>query len=359
MIRWRMTLFGCAVALVAPLAAGASVLSDAAAALQPGRFTSINTGLTPNDFHPNSPGGSINDWADSGIWDPVQRKFAYIGKQAGCSNNYRNIVYDEASNSWSYGSVPLSSGCGHGYDQNTGDPVTGTHYFRPYAGQIYRANGSGWSTLPALPTPNTIVGGLAKSRTGVLYSDMIWDVYYDDATGTKVQVDARNGYPGWPLIGDYHNIAEYDPVHDVFLIAGGNNSRAMYRVSIVAGSPVRARLNDSPISIGVGEYAQHTNIQCDPVTGEFVIYKKESGTFYGYNIMTDTWRTLGTAGNGNFPPLPTGTGTSAVAAAINTHGVIMYVAHTSSTAAVYLYKHAAGGPADTVPPNRPAQLIAR
>ena len=89
--------------------------------------------------------------------------------------------------------------------------------------------------MPDLPSGTVIVAGIAKSRTGLLYSDVNWDVYYPDATGLKVQVDVDVAYPGLPRLGDYHSIAEYDPVHDVFLIGGGNNSRAMYRVAIVAG----------------------------------------------------------------------------------------------------------------------------
>jgi hypothetical protein len=357
---WRNCFLGCVVAIAWPAASGASVLSSAAAALQPGHYTTINTGLTGLDLQPDNSGGSILDWADSGGWDPVNHKFVYIGKEAGCTSTYRNIVYNEASNSWSYGPLPLTTGCGHGYDQNTVDPVTGTHYFRPYnSSTIYRFNGSSWTSLPSLPTPTVIVAGVAKSRTGLLYSDQLWDVWYDDATGQRTVIDVSVAYPTLPLIGDYHSIAEYDPVHDVFLIGGGNNTRAMYKVSIVNGSPVRTRLGDAAWEFGVGEYDPHTNITADPVTGEFIIYKKSTGVFYGYNIMTDTWRQIGVSGDGNMPPLPTGTNTSPIAAAVSSYGVIMYIAHTGSTAAVYLYKHAPAGPADTVKPSPPAQVLAR
>jgi len=357
---WRVAFLGCAVAMLGPVASEASVLSSAAAALQPGHYATLTTGLTGADLQPDNQAGSILDWADSGGWDPVNHKFVYIGKEAGCLSTYRNIVYDEASNTWSYGSVPITTGCGHGYDQNSVDPVTGTHYFRPYnSATIYKSNGSGWTSLPSLPTPFTIVAGVAKSRTGLLYSDQVWDAYFDDASGQLRTVDVRAVYPTLPLIGDYHSIAEYDPVHDVFLVGGGNNHLAMYRVAIVAGVPVRTYLRDAPWEYGVGETDPHTNITADPVTGEFVIYKKSTGTFYGYNIMTNTWRQIGTSGDGKMPPLPTGTSTSPIAAAINTYGVIMYVVETGSTAAVYIYKHAAAGPPDTVPPGAPTQLIAR
>ncbi|HEY6571883.1 MAG TPA: hypothetical protein VI198_01090 [Candidatus Eisenbacteria bacterium] len=357
---WRIIFLGCAVSAFAPAASDASVMSAAAAALQPGKSVAISTGLTGLDLQPDNSAGSILDWADSGIWDPVRRQFRFIGKEAGGTSHFRNIVYDETSNSWSYGPVPVAVGFGHGYDHNTGDPVTGTHYYRGYDSQtIYKFNGTSWTTMPALPSPVVIVAGIAKSPRGLLYSDPRWDVYYDDATGTRTVVDVNVAYPTWPKIGDYHSIAEYDKVHDVFLVGGGNNSLAMFRVAIVNGSPVRTRMNNAPWEYGVGEYDQHTTIVSDPVTGEFIIYKKQTGIFYGYNIMTDTWRQIGRSGDGNMPPLPTGTGTSSVAAAISTYNVIMWLGHTGSTAQVYLYKHAAAGPADTVNPSAPGQLLAR
>lgn len=357
---WRVCLLGCAVAAFLPAAADASVLSSAAASLQPGRHVAISTGLTRADLEPDGTGGSILDWADSGIWDPVLRRFEFIGKKAGGTSHFRNIVYDEASNSWSYGPVPVATGFGHGYDHNTGDPVTGKHYYRGYDSQtIWRLDGSTWNALPTLPSPVVIVAGIAKSPTGLLFSDRKWDVWYDDATGTKTQVDVGVAYPTYPAIGDYHSIAEYDAVHDVFLVGGGNNSLALYRVAIVNGRPVRTRLNNLAWEIGVGEYDQHTTIASDPVTGEFIIYRKKTGVFHGYNIMTDTWRQIGTSGDGNMPPLPTGTGTSPIAAAVSSYGVLMYIAQNGDIVNVYLYKHAAAGPADTVNPSVPGQLIAR
>jgi hypothetical protein len=357
MSAWRIGLLAVALAAAAPSAAEASVMSTAAAALPAGKYVAINTGLTGADLMPDGSGGSLLDWADSGAWDPTQRRFVYIGKKAGCSNNYYNIIYDENANSWSYGTVPIGSGCGHGYDGNTAGP--GVQYFHPYGStKIHRNTGSGWTSLADLPTPNTGIAGIARGPNGLLYADKIWDVWYPDG-GAKVQVNVGVTYPTFPPIGDYHSIAEYDPVHDVYLVGGGNGSRAIYRVAIVAGVPVRTRMGNAPFDFGVGEYDQHTNVTADPVTGEFIVYKKQTGIFYSYNIMTDTWRQIGVSGDGNMPPLPVGQNTSPVAAGIGAYGVIMYVAQNNTAAYVYLYKHAPAGPADNVPPNRPGQLLAR
>jgi hypothetical protein len=356
----RVGLLGFAIATFGSAAAvaDASVLSNAAAALQPGHYTTISTGLTANDLQPDSPGGSILDWADSGTWDPVRHQFAFIGKEAGSLSHYRNIVYDEASNSWSYGPVPLDTGYGHGYDGNTADPTTGIHFFKPYDSMtIYRQNGGSWTALPNLPSH--IISGIAKSPRGLLYSDLQYDAYYDDATAAWTVVNVGSAYPNDPTLGSYHSIVEYDRVHDVFLIGGGNGSSVRFRVSIVNGSPVRTLMSSAPWEYGVGETDQHTNVVSDPVTGEFIFYKKLTGTFYGYNIMTDTWRQIGTSGDGNMPPLPTGTGTSAAVAAVSTYGVIMWIAQNGTTASVYLYKHATAGPVDSVSPAPPSQLIAR
>ncbi|MGH7680478.1 MAG: hypothetical protein ACRENN_00655, partial [Candidatus Eiseniibacteriota bacterium] len=267
-----------ALLLASPTVAGASTLSTAAAGLQSGHYTTISTGLTGADLEPDNSSGSIFDWADSGFWDSVLHKFNYVGKEAGGTSHYRNIVYDEASNSWSYGPVPLDTGNGHGYDGNSGDPATGVHYFRPYnSNTIYKRSGSGWASLPGMSGSLSIVGGLAKSRTGVLYADAYWDVYYDDATGNKVQVQISSAYPSFPLLGDYHNVAEYDPVHDVFFVGGGNSSSAVFRVSIVNGSPVRTKMNNAPFTFGMGEGQEKVNVTADPVTGEFVVYRKYTG----------------------------------------------------------------------------------
>ena len=310
---------------------------------------------TLNPEYPAS-GGSILDWADSGGWDPVTHRFYFIGKRAGGGAAYRNIVYDEASNSWSYGPVPESTGLGHGYDGNTTDPVNGTHYFHPYSGNtIYKRSGSGWTTMvPSLPSGN--IAGIAKGVAGLLYSSVSGDDYYpDSAPGTAIHTTPNANDP---KIGWYHSITEYDAKDNVFLIGGGNydsgQPRAMYKVTIVNGNPVRTRLADAPFDFGVGEWDPHTTIQSDPVTGEFIFYRKINGQFYSFNIMTNTWRLLGTSGDGKMPPLPVND-TSPVGAAISTYGVIMYVAQT----AVYIYKHGASGPLDTASPAAPAALLAR
>jgi hypothetical protein len=208
------------------------------------------------------------------------------------------------------------------------------------------------------PLPSGNLAGIAASPAGLLFSDYSYDVWYEKGSGTQHAVNVSSQ----PRIGGYNSITEYDPIHNAFLVAGGNDAdREMRKVVIQSNVPVRTVLNDAPVSIGTGEDDQKSIVQCDPVTGEFIVYKRNTGTFYGYNIQTDAWRTLGTSGNGNMPPLPVGSSTTPIGAAINTYGVIMYVVHVNNgpNAHVYLYKHGATGPPDAVPPGVPGNLIAR
>lgn len=336
--------------------AAASVLSSAAAALQPGHYVEITTGLTGSMLAPDTQGNSILDWADSGVWDVVNRKFYYVGKEAGSLPSH-DIVYDEASNSWSEGPSPVGVGNGHGYDGNTVDPFTGVHYFRAYNTKtIYKRSGAGWVSLSPSWTENTnIVGGLARSRLGTLFCDVNWDIYYPE-TGSYTSHDNTST----TQLGEYHIVAEYNDVIGKFFCGGGNGSRAVYWVEIVAGVPVRHQLGNAPWSFGMGECqnpypdasCEHVNVTPDPVSGTFLVYRKGTGQFWSYNMTTDVWTQIGSSGSGGFPPLPTGEGTAPIAAPVSTYGVIMYVTHTGSTAHVYLYKMTAGGPppTDTTPP---------
>src|SRR5690349_19576967 len=65
---WRVGFLVCVLALLGPAASEASVLSAAAAALQPGHYATLSTGLTGADLQPDNSAGSILDWADSGGW---------------------------------------------------------------------------------------------------------------------------------------------------------------------------------------------------------------------------------------------------------------------------------------------------
>jgi hypothetical protein len=356
----------------------ASELSTKAAALAPGHYATLNTNLTLSLMKASN-GAPFVDWSDSGGWDQVSRKFRFLGKSAGTvgQNNvdYKFLEYDENSNSWTFGDLPIDpvtgntlGGNGHGYDGNTADPVTGAHFFRPYGrATIFKWSGGAWTALADMPSFQSIVAGLAKSSSGLLYSEITRDIYLPNGSNTWVSVTSSSCQ-----IGDYHSFAEYNPKYGLFLVGGGNNKeKVICKVAIVNAAPVRTKLNDAPINLGVGEAqsgtdldSQHSNVTVDPVSGQFIVYKKvgvnpnngtlDLGAFWTYDIQADSWAKIGNSGDGNMPPLPTGSNVFTIAAPINTYGVIMYVTY-GSTANVYIYKHTPSTP-DTTKPKAPRNL---
>jgi hypothetical protein len=139
--------------------------------------------------------------------------------------------------------------------------------------------------------------------------------------------------------GDYHNVAEYNPVHKVVIFGGGNGSGALYKLSANgAVTPLTA----APFPLRVIE----SIVTVDPVSGDYLVFGR-NGEFYKFDVTdgpAGTWTRL--AGPPPFASPLLGSSSSTVdlvvAAPISTYGVVMFIKHIPGNASqtkVYLYKH--------------------
>lgn len=333
-------------------AAQASALSDAAASLQPGESVKVNTRLADDVL--DSQGANFIMWASSGVWDPTRREVRFVGKRYSVYA-HRFLVYSENANSWSSDrALPggLTCACnGHGYDHNTIDPTTGTHYYRGYNSHtIYVWNGS-WSEFE-LPS------GSLDIAASISWVNGLGLVYVD-----KYKLVAYNG-SSWQSLGaappvNYHNVSEYNPTSNTLIYGGGNGVTAMWKLD---SNRNISRIQDPPFPQGASE--TQTVLSSDPSSDQFISWQKRSTSWAAYDVSSNSWSTLPrSTGDGSTPSRGTpNLSTADLAGAvigipISTYGVIMYVQYTGGgEAGVWLYKHSPSAAVAT--PNPPTNVSA-
>ncbi|MCF6263051.1 MAG: hypothetical protein L3J24_05630 [Xanthomonadales bacterium] len=344
----------------------ASVLGDLAASMQEGQWAELETlgfdggsRLFTTRGNPEDAvyqANRIIDFAESGAWDPVSKQFMFLGAPHG--NAWRFIVYDEASNTWVDGPLPrpcMAYGrnetnpdvdyCGgHAYDWNAFDPASGRFFhtywkFGPEI-DIYTPFNNQWTRSV---TPPTQIGNLFAG-INYRYGAMEWFPELNSLLTVvggkivKINPDANQ----WEILpenhemGNYHNVMQYSPVHQVMVFGGGNdwdpvpenipNSRDLYRMD-ASGSVIK--MTDAPFNIrvtgGSGGSDPGTLISADPVSGHFLLLNKQK-LFYQLDPMANKWLQIP-----DTPPISS----HAVSAAISEYGVVMYVTGNK----VWLYKH--------------------
>ncbi len=354
------TLISLGVGLVvqAPLLAwGGTVLGDLAAKMPPGTWAELNTSGFSGAFLETAPGAPITIYADSAAWDPNSRRFLYLG--APHMQPWKFILYDDLTNMWSSGPLPEScmaipAGCiGHGYDHNAINQAAGDFYHRPYNSRnVYQYKGGAWSPLPAISSSVMPVVGITG---GLQYFPELGGLVYIQGADGGVYF-LKTGTSQWSSLaqnlamGPYHNFIEYNPVHKVMIFGGGNNRTDIYKLD-ATGTITKMKNAPSGYYIGINS----TIVAVDPVSGKFLIFGPD-GSFYAYDIITDTWQLQG----GTRPQLVIpDTNRSAIVSPISTYGVVMFVTYDGPNSKVYLYKHSPMGPPDTTSPAAPTGLQAR
>jgi hypothetical protein len=342
--------------VMTPRFAWGTVLSDLAAQMQPGEWRTF----TPN----NSSSISSGNWAvygESATWDPTSRKLLFLGSYH--PSPYTFAIYQDSNNTWNAG--PQLPGLsfntafvGHGYDQNTVDPVHGYHYFLIDRARkvnlpsgtpdVFRYNiaTNTWTSLPinALKTITTCCDVLIyfPEMGGLLWIDPSGPIYlFSDSTQQ------------WSLLtkiapfGGTWNFAEYNPVQKVVVFGSGNGNRPLFKISSTGQV---TQLGNIPISLydGSGFTGHFTT---DPVSGDH-LGLTPSFQFYRYNLMTDTW-TL----SANQPP-STMVG-AIVATPISTYGVTVFAScglfSSQCDGKLFVYKHSTS---TVSPPSTPAPTVA-
>lgn len=335
-------------------AAHASPLSDAASRLQPGESVRVNTHLPGSVLTPED--ANFIMWASSGVWDPVRHEVRFVGKRYSTFPNHF-LVYAENSDSWSNNrALPgalTGNGFGHGYDHNTVDPATGTHYFREYNSRTIHVWNGSWSTAPQLPQMSMDVAASISwvPGLGLIYVDQNQFVYLDGGS--------------WKSLGaapdsNYHAVSEYNPTSQTLIYGGGNGVTAMWKLDV---NRRISRIKDPPF--GQGASSSQTVLVSDPSSDQFISWQKNSTTWAGYDVGSDTWSTLQkSSGDGSTPQrgVPNlsdnETFGAVIGIPISTYGVIMYIQFlgNSTDAGVWVYKHSPSVAVAT--PNPPTNVSA-
>jgi len=351
----------------------ASVLGDLAASMSPGTWAELNTEgfdegtlLFTTDDQPGNTtyGRRIIDYAESAAWDPVSRQFFFVGGPH--AYGWKFIIYKEETNTWREGPLPFDcqnygfksgKGCaGHGFDLNTINVAKGEFVwrYRKLAPEVMKFDISNetWSRFPMPPSNilstwdavNNQYGALEwfPERNGFFSVVGTRMFFYTESTDTWEKLSGVS-------LGNYHNFAEYSPVHKVMLFGGGNSgvpqNQELYKMD-VDGSITK--LNDAPggakIRITADSSSSNgTLIKSDPVSGKYIVLTINK-KLYEYDVVSDIWKQL------SDPPITS----HAIATAIPEHGVIMYV----SGDVIYLYKHEdCSSCAPLVPASTPGGLI--
>jgi hypothetical protein len=153
-------------------------------------------------------------------------------------------------------------------------------------------------------------------------------------------------------MGEYHNIAEYNPVHKVMLFGGGNGPNGREIFSMDASGQISA-LRDAPFPLGI----MQSVVTVDTASGDYLVFGNDR-TFYSYDIVTDAWRQHNAS---NVPIFTTAYGAPVfgiVATPISNHGVNFFVqCNGKNDCRVFLYKHAPGSGATF--PQSPESLTTR
>jgi len=355
-MRFFLRLMFAVVAAVASTMAVAQsgTIGQAASAMQAGEWRQIGQGGDASGWGSTllkTGSDNLLNYADKGLWNPNTRELQFLGKGC-CGEVFKFLTYTESTNRWTQEAKPYwdcspATNCyGHGYEHSTLDPATGNVFWRPYnSSVIYKWTRSTktWSALPSGPNPTIAVaieyfpdlGGLVLVGAGQIH-------LFVEATNTWTQL--ASGL----TMGEYHNVASYNPVHKIVVFGGGNGSANLYKVD--ASRKVSA-IQKAPVNVGI----LASVLTVDPASGRYLLLGAGGG-FYQYDVAGNTWATLSSSGVPVWSP-DSNRILYVVAVPVTSYGVVAFLTTywSDSTSKVYLYKHAAGTivPKDTTPPPAP------
>lgn len=300
-------------------------------------------GLTKDLVSSNGDFRTILEYADKAVWDSKSQKLFFVG--GGHYAGMEFISYDAQTNIWQEFPDPYwFSGvetC-HAYHGNAIDVSRGFLFFlrcnsrTVYQYSIERAE---WSQLP-----NNTSGSQSIAMALEYFPEM--DGLVHVINGEVNILNKRTSQ--WSTLakdlamGDYHNFAEYNPVHKVVLLGGGNDSNKMYKLS--ANGQITA-LRPAPFSLAISRAL----ITVDPVSGDYLIFGGND-KFYAYNIAADSWTPEPAPTVPIFKKVADESNIfGCIATPVAGYGVTMFVKLVLEQGArVYLYKHSDAGTPDNI-----------
>ena len=335
--------------LVSFTALQAGALGDLANSMKAGEWRTLTTNgiVAALGQVSGSSMGNILPYSDDCVWEPSSRKLYFIGSDHQHATGYpRFVVYSESTNTWTTLARPswfpsLTETAMHGYDHSALDPETGMLYHSPFIKgggsrrmYSYDTRTSAWLPLFMSPYASACCIGIEyfPEYHGLIFIDNGGaGAVYGYKTRAKTWSSLKTGIS----LGDYHQVAEYNPVHKVMIGGGGNGSSALYKIDSLGNVTT---LRNAPVTYGINQ----TVLTVDPVGGDYLMFTN-SGQFYAYNVLADTW-TL----QGGTVPIYTYSGSNGsvmcvVAAPVSTYGVTMFLScNSSSNCWVSLYKRTQG-----------------
>ena len=357
--------------LMTPKFAWGTTLSDLAAVMQPGEWRSF----TPGNLNTINDASNWAAYADSATWDPISRKFLFLGSYH--ATPYRFPTWSDATNSWANGpalpGLPYTvTFVGHGYDHNAIDAGNGNFYyfigrdlqnvirqqgFTPH--DLYRFNiaAGTWTTLP---DNNLKSGGYCcdsiayfPEMGGIIWLDSNNDVYlFRESTQQWSKLTTL------AMTGNLWTFAEYNPVYHVVLL--GRAGGSLFKLNSTGQA---TQLNNVPSNVTIYDGNANTgHVTVDPVTGEYLVLTPGNLQMFRYNVSTDTWQAMSQP--------PSGIQNSGIVGTpVSTYGVIIYASCGPSSGScdgtLWVYKHSTStvssspSPAsDTSAPSAPSSLLA-
>ena len=331
--------------LASPPSSQASPLSEAAASLQPGEWTTLSTiGYGQSLLFACNGINNVLEWSNKGVWDAVNREVHFVGQgHTACA---KHLVYSEADNTWRTEALPAGiEEFGHGYEHNAINPQNGDFYYRNYNSdqvEVFNSSTRRWSLLPRIRTSLQVAGAIAYSPDagGLLFVDGDFGVWFYRQSSNSWRTVAT------PAMGSIHNFASYNPAHKLIYFGGGDDSRRVYTFD--ADRNV-TRIADAPVPIAIDSAMS----VADPATGIQLLFA-DNGRIYAYDRTNDSWPNIGTH------PVMDNALDWRVVIPISSYSVIMFLTWNFNNSAVLLYRHqnASTPPPEPRRPSPPEDLAA-
>ncbi|MBL8027640.1 MAG: T9SS type A sorting domain-containing protein [Fibrobacteres bacterium] len=345
MKKYRSLLY---VLLCAP-ALFASVISDAAASLQPGKWVQVNTNFPHTRFFMDSVSGSgIFNYSDDAVWYPDSQWMMFTGSDhGGLVNPGSFIVYKANTDTWEKRARGTRGDFSHAYSFNTINAKRGIYYHYDHSGPgllKYDIKTDKWDTVCGKysnTTPTGMVEWFPEANKMIAFgSDIRGCMFYLD-TATNKWVSFGSGIAAEVA---YHGLGRYNSTKKVIMFGFGsmwsmNGDSPGYKTYIL-DSNLTIR-QTSICSIFVAH--PRAILTYDPSSGDFLIFDRNNG-FYSYDMVNDLWKKLPTPTvpifDADRSPIYT------VSAPIPELGVVAFWQVRSSSASgwaatshMYLYKH--------------------
>jgi hypothetical protein len=321
----------------------ATPLTDVAASLAPGQWGELATTNFNEATLGDGTSFAVFWFSEDLAWDGANRRLYFVG--GGHDSDAQFLTWSESTNAWTRakpaGGVwhPTFS---HAYDHLALIPSRNRLYFRQPASdsndriEIYDIGSATWSRSAVMPSRPACCGALEyfPELGGLVMAAGPGPVFLYDPGGNSWRELANN-----VAIGDFHNFAEYSPVHRVMIFGGGEgaNGRALFRIN--ANGQV-ARLGDAPQRIGI----TYSVVTTDPVSGDFLVFFDNAS--WQFNPITDTWTPLSAV-----PPWRS-LGSPGIFAAVATPipelGIVVVAKYAGDNSRVYLYRHSASVPRPSI-----------